>query len=179
MIARQSASKRMPTAAPREPAIWADLARSARAALRPYRGRLPHAVCEEIEQEAVLRCALSIGVSFPCAFVRRVAAHLAIDELRRARPTAPLEPSLVTDPWEQVDAGIELAQIRAALRFAPHAVRTLIEAHALGERTLTDLVDAELSTRGDHSERARARARDTVYKRRARAVAWMRTALHD
>lgn len=151
---------------------WPELLAAARRALCGYRS-LPSEIREEIVQEAAFRLSASSGVAYPGAFVRRVAHHLAIDALRRRRSHVPLDtvaddpvlPLLGAGPWERVDAALEVGRAVGWLTDAPRRVRETVEALVLAERTIDELL-------GDAPDRMRAR--DVLYKRRARAAAWMR-----
>jgi hypothetical protein len=147
-----------------------EVLRAARGELSRFVHQIPPQILDELAQEAVLRLWCAQGVHEPCAFVRTVARRLAISHLRRAReiPSAEL-PERVTSEDHLEDA-IDAGRARALLEGAPEPYRRVLEALVLEERTVDELV------RGEDGA-ARRRARDLVYKHRARGLSWLSQAL--
>ncbi len=137
-------------------------------ALRGFR-RVPVAVREELAQEAALRAHVDPAVRDPAAYAAEAARRLAIDWMRREWRSAGaggLSHHEEVVPWAcRVEASLDLARVSALLARGPrrhgHTLRTLV----LEERAIDELIGP-----GD------GRARDLWYKRRRRAVAWVRAA---
>lgn len=144
--------------------------------LARFRGRIPRPVLDEIAQEAALRSWSAAAVRDPRAFASRIARNLAIDWIRRAREVSLGDwdggASAVWDP--RLDARLDAQRIRTLLAIAPSAYRATLRALYLDEDTVEQLVER---TSPGADPRGRARARDLVYKRRGRALAWMRARL--
>jgi DNA-directed RNA polymerase specialized sigma24 family protein len=157
------------------------LLEAAAAVLSRFRHQIPPCVQEELGQESVARVLTASEVLEPPAFVRRVARNLAIDWLRQQRQQGGGDIELVQDSaWQQrVEGRLELERVRAALDEAPGPYRALIEALVFEELELEQIITRELLERGqDPSDPGRwGLARDAVYKRRARALAWLRRRL--
>lgn len=145
---------------------------SAAKELLGFRSRLSAEAREDLAQEAMVRLLAARGVVNPVGYVRRVARNLAIDQLRRSReiPVDTL-PERAVAPLS--GAALDGPRLVALVARAPAAHRRVLEALLVG-RTVDELVQAELAERSDGATdpAARARARDAVYKRRARALAW-------
>jgi DNA-directed RNA polymerase specialized sigma24 family protein len=134
---------------------------------------VPACVRQELEQEARLRTLAATGIERPEAFARRVARNLAIDWLRRRR-TVPLEEERM-EGARCVEERLDVLRLRAVLRSAPEGHRQVLVRLYLQEEAIEVLV-AELAggSREAVGERAWAKARDAVYKRRLRALGWVR-----
>lgn len=139
---------------------------------------VPVCVRQELEQEARLRTLCAQGVECPEAFARRVARNLAIDWLRRSRMVGlddalqATHPALRAAPREH---GFDLERLREVLRKAPQRHREVLARLYLQEDPVDALVAESLgASRDDVGEAAWGRARDAVYKRRTRALRWVR-----
>jgi DNA-directed RNA polymerase specialized sigma24 family protein len=145
--------------------------RAATKTLRRFRG-IPWPVRQELAQEAALRTWLSAGVRNPATFAGCVATRLAIDWLRRrarAREVGagelPVLPESVS--WSgRVEAALDLERVYARIADAPGVHRETLVAYVEG---LT--IEEMLATR---PAGARGLARDVLYKRRRRALEWIR-----
>jgi DNA-directed RNA polymerase specialized sigma24 family protein len=152
--------------------------------LSRFRHQIPACVQEELGQESVARVLAASSVLVPPAFVRRVARNLAIDWLRQRRQQEGHEDAeLCPDrSWQQqVERHLEVERVRVALAEAPAPYRRLLEALVFDELDVEDLVAAELLERGQEpgDPQRWGLARDTVYKRRARALSWLRRRLSE
>ncbi|MEZ4240753.1 MAG: hypothetical protein R3F59_32285 [Myxococcota bacterium] len=136
------------------------------AASRAVRGfwNVPPPVREELVQEAVLRLLLTGGADRPDRFAVHVVRRLAIDWLRRVRPV-PLDGEVAErTPWaDRVEARLALGRVQSALAGAPahhrEALLLCADEVAVAELARTPLL------------------RDRWYKRRRRAIRWLREAL--
>ena len=151
--------------------------------LSRFKHQIPESVRDELCQESVLRMLTRSEVLDPLAFVRRVARHLAIDWLRR-RYEVEMYDGIERMPgisWhEQVEEQIDLGRLRLALDAAPAPYREIVQALLFEGVELEELVQKELLDRGQEpSEQAWALARDAVYKRRSRALGWLRRKLSE
>ncbi|MEQ1502521.1 MAG: hypothetical protein ABMB14_09825 [Myxococcota bacterium] len=157
-----------------------DLLRISGATLSSFRFQIPSAVLEELQQEAVFRVLHAEAVRTAPGLVRRIARNLAIDFLRRRREV-PLDLDGPEDrPWfRPLDQILDARRVFDAVAAAPAPYREVLHALLVDELDLDDLVELEVTRRGlapdDHA--GRATARDALYKRRARAMAWVRRAL--
>jgi DNA-directed RNA polymerase specialized sigma24 family protein len=148
--------------------------RSAARALRSFR-TMPESVREELTQEAALRTWLRPGVRDPARFAAKVARRLGIDWVRRS-PERPLsEVCEVPEPadWQhRVEAWLDLEHVRVAIERGPRLHRETLGLLFLRELTIDEAVDERLRAApgGD-----RALERDLLYKRRTRALTWIRT----
>jgi DNA-directed RNA polymerase specialized sigma24 family protein len=157
------------------------LLRAARSALYSFRSQIAAAVLDELAQEAVTRGLGSAAVRQPQAFVRRVAHHLAVDQLRRQRREDLVDPEDLDgrdDGWSRVDAGLDLERVWGTVLSAPAGHRRMLLA-IVEETPVDELVRQDAAFRGvdlrDLAERDRLR--DAIYKRRDRAVLWLRERL--
>lgn len=150
-------------------------------ALARFRRQIPRSVRDELCQEATVRAWRTSGVRDRRAFAHRVAHRLAIDWLRQARTTARLlEPEDPGDPtWARTDARVDAGRVLHLLASAPPHYRALVEGHFVQDLDLEDLVRAELRARGESGDLAFGRARDALYKRRHRVLAWLRERLSE
>lgn len=155
-----------------------ELLRISAGALAAFRRRIPSAVLDELCQEAAVRTFQAEGVEDSGAFVYRVARRLGLDWLRRRRELAwDMQVERTGDArWQDaVECRLDIGRVQQALGEAPEAYRSLIEALYFRYLDLEDLIREELGTRG--GERDYVRARDVVYKRRNRAIGWLRRRL--
>jgi len=138
-------------------------------ALSGFAPRIPWCVLEELAQEATLRT-LHRGADNPRAFARRTAHNLAIDWIRRHREEPLEEHHRAPDPWASRNARLD---VRSILADAPARHRILLTRLFLHEEPLEDLIEEEV---GGCREQVPAaewnRARDLLYKRRRRSLAW-------
>jgi DNA-directed RNA polymerase specialized sigma24 family protein len=150
-------------------------------ALARFRHQIPEAVRDEICQEATLRAWGAAGVDDARAFAHRIAVRLAIDWLRRRdRGVGPLLAEDCADPaWTRTDARVDATRVLRLLDTAPPRYRELVEEHFVQDQDLEELARAEVLARGEAGERAFVRARDALYKRRNRVLAWLRERLSD
>ena len=145
---------------------WPQLRSQISSSLRRF--NLSMAVREEIVQESILRFLDQPDVRTPHAWMICVARHLALDGLRRQREVPLLDHDGGCSTWERrVDARLDAARVIQTMNRAPSAYRELIQRHYLQDISVDELVADEP---GDV-----AHARDRVYKRRARGLAWART----
>jgi DNA-directed RNA polymerase specialized sigma24 family protein len=145
--------------------------------LSRFRHRIPECVRQELGQESVTRALAASAVRVPPAFVRRVARNLAIDWLRGQLGESEDSELLPGSDWQrQVEEHLDLERVRSALSSAPAPYRTLLEALVFEARDLEELISAEMLERGhDPGDPVSwGLARDAVYKRRTRALAWLR-----
>jgi DNA-directed RNA polymerase specialized sigma24 family protein len=139
-------------------------------ALSGFAPRIPWCVLEELAQEATLRT-LTRAADNPRAFARRTAHNLAIDWLRRHRDEPLDDDQGAPDPWKASDARLDVETLLAA---APARHRTLVARLYLHGEALEDLIEEEVGgSREDVAEAEWARARDVLYKRRRRSLAWL------
>ena len=160
--------------APTPLASMADLRRVA-AVLRPYRGRLPRCILQEVAQEAIARTITRPDVRSPLSYARRTAVNLAIDCLRKQRLTRPLAhhedmPDPFTDAWSG-----DRRRVGAVIARAPASYGRLLQRHYLEDEPLEAIIAEEVGgTREEVGERRWGLARDAVYKRRMRALCYCR-----
>lgn len=150
-------------------------------ALARFRRQIPRSVRDELCQEATLRAWGTREVRDRPAFAHRVAQRLAIDWMRRDRTTVLAgEPLDSADPsWARADTRVDASSVLQLLSAAPPNYRALVEGHFVQDLDLEDLARAELRARGEAGEGAFGRARDALYKRRRRVLAWLRQRLAD
>jgi DNA-directed RNA polymerase specialized sigma24 family protein len=134
---------------------------------------VPAVVQEELAQEAVLRTLIGPAVRHPAAFAGQVARRLAIDWLRRPRE---VELGLTEHPdpgslERELEARSVVSLLARELRSAPARHREVIRAVA-SEVTVDEQL-AHHRVRGSEL----GRARDVLYKRRRRALGWLRARL--
>jgi DNA-directed RNA polymerase specialized sigma24 family protein len=150
--------------------------RAAKHTLRSFH-QIPEAVREEIVQEAALRTWIAREVRVPTAFAACVARRLAVDWLRGQRRTGgvaleEVDPAEV-QPWQRrTEARLELERVGAALATAPALHRETLVALVVEERTVEDVLESRGVSRESWGQE-----RDALYKRRTRAVIWLRSAL--
>ncbi|MBX2797687.1 MAG: hypothetical protein KTR31_08470 [Myxococcales bacterium] len=152
--------------------------RLARAVLDGF-SSIPVPVREELAQEAAFRTWCRRGVAHERAYVRRTARNLAVDWLRhldtvrahqRCRP--PLPPDWSLD--DQLDVRRAIAMLEAE---APAEYRVVLRLYLEGAPT-DELVEEVLGApRRQVEPAAWSRARDLLYKRRARSLRWLRARL--
>lgn len=136
---------------------------------------IPPPIRDELAQEAALRTWQCAGVTDPAALASRIARNLAVDWLRRQRFVVPLEHDVAgRDPWARADARLDVARALEALDRAPPTYRHVVSALYVEDRDVGELVDEETSA---DTLTARHRARDRIYKRRRRGLAWLRERL--
>ncbi len=132
--------------------------------------RVPRVVREELAQEATLRTLAARDVREPGPFAGRVASRLAIDWLRRS-----LEVPLGDDPVDargeeaRTDVLLDLSRVAAVVARAPRRHRETLQLLFLEDLTIDELLARRPLPPAD-----RARERDRLYKRRRRALAWIR-----
>ena len=149
--------------------------RAVRAALRAFDATLPQCIADEIAQEAITRT-LTRSPRSPVAYARRVARNLALDWLRVQRPVADDTPDLVSD--DDLERRCDAAVAIAALRDAPPQHRLLLGRLLYDGLTFDDLVASEVGgSRGRVGDAAWGIGRSRLYKRRQRAVGWLRERL--
>ena len=138
--------------------------------------RIPEEVRQEHVQEAWCRVLSRPGVRQPERYRVRVEHHLAVDYVRRRRRWLPLDDA----PLPQVDAAAEVAldliRVHRALEEAPPGYRELVVRHYLLGEALESLASDAVGER-ERSASAWWRARDRLYKRRSRAIQWLRRRL--
>jgi DNA-directed RNA polymerase specialized sigma24 family protein len=149
--------------------------RAATSALRGFRS-VPHAVREELAQEAALRTWSTPGVRDVRGFAAQVARRLAVDWIRRAGARGAawtdLSPVPELSPWQQrIEARMDLDRVWALLARAPGLHRDTLLRFAVEGSTVDELLAAEPGATAPREQR-----RDLLYKRRRRAVAWIREA---
>jgi len=136
---------------------------------------LPRCIAEEHAQEAWLRTWRRGGVRQPGGYEHTVRRHLAIDWLRRQR-TEPYEdgaPGRACSRWRE--ESLDALRLRQLLAQAPTAYRDVLVRLYLVEASVSDVVaDLAGGPRQVVGEAAWSRARDLVYKRRRRGLAWLR-----
>ena len=135
---------------------------------------VPVCVRQELEQEARLRTLSAEGVDCPTAYARRVARNLAIDYLRRRR-TVPFEEGQLACPSSWREEALDLRRLAVLLPLAPASHREVLTRLFLREESVSAMV-AEVAggPRKAVDEATWSRARDAVYKRRRRALTWLR-----
>ncbi len=150
-------------------------------ALGRFRRQIPGAVLDELCQDAALRVFTARSVRCPTAFAHRVAVRLAIDWLRAAKRAAAWSERVDDgeDGWSRAEVSLDTSRVLGALREAPPGYRELILRHFVDDLDLGDLARAELARRGESGDAAFARARDSLYKRRNRVLAWLRERLAE
>lgn len=157
------------------------LLQAAALSLSRFKHQIPESVRDELRQESVLRMLTRGEVLDPLAFVRRVARHLAIDWLRRRYEVEMhdgIERMTAVCWHEQAEEQIDLGRLRQILASAPAPYREIVQALLFDGVELEELVHKELLDRGQpRTEETWALARDAVYKRRSRALSWLRRAL--
>ena len=154
-----------------------ELLRTSAMALSWFRRRIPSMVLDELCQEAAIRTLQAVGVEDPAAFVHQVARRLAVDWLRRRREHSwDDQVERIGDArWaDGVEHRLDAKRVLSVLESAPPAYRALIEALYFRHLDLEDLVRDELASR---DEQERPRVRDALYKRRTRALGWLRSRL--
>jgi len=138
-------------------------------ALSGFAPRIPWCVLEELAQEANLRT-LTRGADNPRAFARRTAHNLAIDWIRHQREEPLTEHQKARDPWPSRNARLD---VETLLEAAPPRHRALLTRLFLYEEPLEHLIAEEVGgSRMQVPEGEWKRARDLLYKRRRRCLAW-------
>ena len=143
--------------------------RAATRALAHFR-TVPREVREDLAQEAALRTWQTPAVRHPERFATLVARRLAIDWLRRRLdvPTGYVADVPEVAPWQcQIEARLVLRVVGAAIARAPRLHRETLLLLYVEEQAIEDVVAGEEGV-------AWARQRDLMYKRRRRAVSWLR-----
>jgi DNA-directed RNA polymerase specialized sigma24 family protein len=150
-----------------------------RAATRTLAGfwNIPATVREEYAQEATLRTLVAREVVDPSRYAARVAKRLAIDWLRRQDEA--LRPDVsdvqeVSDWQRRVEARMDLARVGAAIETAPRTHRETLVLLYVEEATLAEAVERRVAAEPGADP---ARERDRLYKRRTRALSWVRRLL--
>lgn len=152
--------------------------RAARRALDRF-PNLPVQVREDLAQEASLRTLLAERVVHPARFAAQVAAHLAIDCLRRK--TEVLLPDAgeltATCPWEaRVEAHLDWERVRRIIGAGPSGHRETLRVLFVEDTSLAEVVERTVRANpgaDPHVER------DRWYKRRKRALTWFRAAVAE
>lgn len=153
-----------------------ELLRICATALYGFRRQIPRPVLDELCQEATTRTLHAATVENPRPFAYTVARRLALDWLRRRCEVAwdPRVEDRGDGAWQrQIELRIDADRATSALAEAPAAYRELVEALYFRQVDIEDVVRDELVSRGEGTD-AYARVRDVVYKRRSRALAWLR-----
>lgn len=152
-----------------------------------FRATVPPEVRYDIVQETLLRLLQQeTWPDNPDSWAMTVAQHLAISWLRRAATAAQAQRELQErarvdeDLWERsTTARLDLQRAAVSMRMAPDRYRRLLVSHCLEGDPLEELIALELQERGERPDDSTAYdlARDAIYKRRARATAWVRASL--
>lgn len=140
---------------------------------------MPAEVREELAQEATFRTWQAHLVREPPRYATRVAQRLAIDWLRRRfeEPDPTVADDAEATPWERrVEARSALRVVESVIAGAPDLHRETLRLLYVEERTLEELLEERLraGSAGD-----RSRERDLLYKRRTRALSWIRAKLGE
>lgn len=138
---------------------------------------VPAAVREEYAQEATLRTLVAQNVAEPPRYAARVATRLAIDWLRRRgeRGQAEVRDVQEASPWQdRVEARLELERVGRVLANAPATHRETLVLLCVEGTTMGEAVERRIAANPGADP---AHERDLLYKRRRRALSWIRAAL--
>lgn len=136
--------------------------------------QIPESVREDLVQDALIRALEADEIAHPRAYLCRIVTNLAVDWLRRRREIPRPHPYSTTPchAWQaEVEERLVRHSILRLLLEAPPSYRSFLEQALRGEE-LEAMVARGCGDEAD--DKARARARDALYKRRRRALAWLR-----
>jgi len=151
---------------------WSQLHVTARATLAGFH-QIPHAVRDELAQEAITRAFGVERIDAPAALTRRIARNLAVDWLRRRREEGLPDEEMGCSRWSaQLEARLDAARVLRLLDAAPPSYRSVVRRTFLEEEDVDALIDEEI-----RPGEARHRVQDRIYKRRRRGLAWARERL--
>jgi DNA-directed RNA polymerase specialized sigma24 family protein len=139
--------------------------------------KIPATVREELAMEAVARTLEAVEARKPVSFACRVARNLAVDWLRRRREVS-LEVEVAGPPPSTLRR-LDAERAVQLLERAPEAYQRTLAHLYLWEGEVDELIRCEVGEREEIGDTRWRRARDLVYKRRARGLRWLRARLEE